>query len=93
MTQPLKIVSYADQLEAARRTAQRAIRAPKEVTTAQETTTQRPVPAHVLQNRIEAEYTNSSLTMKNREKWVQAVGVVVTMVSSWVIGYSLYAHF
>ena len=93
MTLSLKTVSYTRQVEAASKAAQLAISKPKEVLSLSSTACVRPVGPHVLQEKIEAEYSGSAIGLKNREKLVQTIGVLIVALSTWVIGYSLYARF
>ncbi len=93
MTKSLKTVSYTHQVEAASKAAKLAISKPKEVLSLSSTACVRPVGPHVLQERIEAEYSSFATALKNHEKVVQTLGVLIVALSTWVIGYSLYAQF
>ena len=93
MTLSLKTVSYTRQVEAASKAAQLAISKPKEAVSLSSTACVRPIAPHILQERIEAEYSSSAIVLKNREKLVQIAGVLIVALSTWVIGYSLYGLF
>jgi hypothetical protein len=93
MTVSLKTTFYADQADAAREAAHLAICKPEHVAAVAPLTPGKQVGPHLLQKRIETEYSPSSMLSKNREKLIQVLGVALVALSVWVIGYSLYAQF
>lgn len=46
----------------------------------------------LLHKRLYSEYTSGHREKKQREKWMQAFGVVIIGFASWGIGLSLYAQ-